>query len=874
MVRISLTMALPVVFACSALSQSSSLDLSTQRLWVAKKSEERTRQASLRVSFAPEHFFPAKIDFECEVMAPEPFDETHLVLTILDPRGNPVHTGEIRLNLAKGSAPAKFTWEPPQLSDGAYSAVFELHRQTGGPLAQVVLSLDLLTGVNIQNDITRVRGDAMALRQALDTLAAAGTRPAYPRLHTTIVEDYLPVADGLLAAGDWRRAYQFVSYLDSLAKTARLELSVVTPATASSWVSPTPPASKLEIRDAQFVSESGPVFLFGASYRGNSTQLLSVLERYGLGLTVFRAAPSDTLADAQHTTNFADAMGAFLDEARQRGLQVILDLAPEQLPDWVRLSSADVPDSGSFAYDLMAPEVRSVLARHFNAVLAAAKTHSNVLGVSLANGPALKLRESTMREGLISLAKSRYGEYDKMNARWRTRYLGFDEIKVDWSSRHSAYLHDLQAYHQELGTQFFSWLSGLSREAAPNLPVLVQFADTAFEKGESAHGIDRESILSTMEIAGCSTAQELGGEKLAMGKPQQAACYTLLRSLRPSAPVLNTNDRFALPDGVFGESAYDRLRTMMWEAVLAGLGASAMEMGRPGEGSTGVLSRPELIDAYATAHLDINRLAPIVAALQQAPAPVRILWSTSSKMYNQGDPYVASAMRAYEGCSNFGPRTAFISERECERDGLKDVKVLVIPKALALSDGAFRAIDRYIENGGVTIRQGNPFPYDQQGISRTDVVLVSKRTILLRSEDTARAYLDALDAAYDLEGMDSPPRPVNDFGYPIDGVKARFATHERVHYLYLVNMQERPVRVKLAGRYSAGVDLVSGNRVDFPDIIEPLTPMVIQLDEPAVPEKVATNVDIKSVPSAVLKAVVDESTRKATESKPALRHGR
>ena len=263
-----------------------------------------------------------------------------------------------------------------------------------------------------------------------------------------------------------------------------------------------------------------------------------------------------------------------------------------------------------------------------------------------------------------------------------------------------------------------------------------------------------------------------------------------------------------------------------------------------------------------------------MTALQQAPAPVRILWSMSSKMHNQGDPYVESAVRAYEGCANFGPHTLFISERECERNGLDGVTVLVIPKALALSDGAFRAIDRYIQGGGVTIRQGNPFPYDQQGISRTEVLSVSTRTILMRSEDTARAYLDALDAAYDFEGMESPPRPVNDFDYPIDGVKSRFAIHERVPYLYLVNLRDGPVRVKLAGTYAAGIDLVSGNRIDFPDAVDPLTPMIIQLDESAAPAKIASNANADAVPSVNLKPVVDESESKKSETKSTLRHGR
>src|ERR1051325_3135592 len=118
-----------------------------------------------------------------------------------------------------------------------------------------------------------------------------------------------------------------------------------------------------------------------------------------------------------------------------------------------------------------------------------------------------------------------------MNRKWQTRYMNFDEVDVDWESRHSAYQYDLQTYHQELGTQLFAWMAQLSRDAAPDVPVQVQFADTAFTKGEAAFGIDRESILASMSISGCSPKQSLDGDVLAMGPPIQAANYALLRSL-------------------------------------------------------------------------------------------------------------------------------------------------------------------------------------------------------------------------------------------------------------------------------------------------------------------------------------------------------
>lgn len=861
-----------VAFACLTTAQAPVKNLAEQRLWIAQKSERSTGQVTVRPSFATEHALPGEVMFECKVDAKERWDETHLVLTIQDPKGTPIHRGEAQVDLSKNAAPARFVWKPADLADGEYTADFDLHRRTGGELAETHLSLSLLTGVNIQSRLKQVKDEVAVLGQTLKGLA--GSRPAYAQLHVAIVEDYLPLTEAALLEGDWIRAHQFSDYLSGLAAAARLELSVVTPSTGFMSGPATIPAGKVSNENGALGSGGQPVYLFGAAYRDDIASMLPQLERYGLRFAVYRVTPIQTLADGQRLADFAASLESFLADAERRGVNVVLDAAPENLPAWAQTPAVDTTGGGSFNYDLMAEGPRRVLERHLAALASVARMRPNVVSISLADDPALRLRESTLREGLIQLAKSRYTEYDAMNRRWRTRYMSFDEVQVDWTSRHTAYLYDLQTYHQELGTQLFAWLADLSRKAAPELSVQVQLADNAFEQGESMQGIDRESILSAMDFSGTSSSQSLDGGSLAIGPQTQAANYALLRSLNPDAPVINTSDSFQLTANITGCDAYGRLRAMMWEGVMAGLSASAMRLGAPGTGNDGILARPELIDAYATTNLDINRLAPIVTALQQAPAPVRILWSPSSKMFNRGDPYVDSAMRAYEGCANFGPRTLFISERECERNGLNGVDVLVIPKALALSDDAFHAIERFVEAGGVTIRQGNPFPYDRQGISRTDTVTGSKRTILLRSEDSVRAYLDALDAAYALDGLNAPPRPVNEFDYPIDGVKSRFAVHERVPYLYIVNLREEPVHLKLTGGYSSGMDLISGNHVNFPDNIEPLTPMVIQLDTIPQPEKVAV-VD-SGVQTVELTPVVDEAELKKQQTavQPAMRHGR
>ncbi|MBM3856132.1 MAG: hypothetical protein FJ399_23735, partial [Verrucomicrobia bacterium] len=347
-----------------AFAQTAAPDLSTQRVWISRKGDTSSQRAKLHVRFAPELALPGKVAFECEVAAPEPMDETHFVLTVLDPGGEPIHSGEIRLNLAKGTAPASFVWQAEGLADGEYTAQFDLHRQSGGELADARVALTILTGSAIRSKIDGVKAEASALRQALDQLAAAGTRPAYASLHTAIVEDYLPGASGLLERGDWRTADQFATHLGGLAKTARLELSVVTPGTAASVATGPGRAGKIEICDGQFVSDGTPTFLFGPTFQDGPAGGLSILERYGLGLAVYRLTPADTLADMNAVSGFAGRLTEFLDEAQRRGVRVVIELDPSDLPGWAKSPATETNDGGSFHYDLMADAAKAALERH------------------------------------------------------------------------------------------------------------------------------------------------------------------------------------------------------------------------------------------------------------------------------------------------------------------------------------------------------------------------------------------------------------------------------------------------------------------------------------------------------------------------------
>jgi hypothetical protein len=220
----------------------------------------------------------------------------------------------------------------------------------------------------------------------------------------------------------------------------------------------------------------------------------------------------------------------------------------------------------------------------------------------------------------------------------------------------------------------------------------------------------------------------------------------------------------------------------------------------------------------------------LVAAFQRAPTDVGILFSASSKILDDGTPHLATAKRAFEGTSFGGYHTRFLTESQVAAGAFDNIKMLAIPLTPSLTDAAFQRVAGYVEQGGPVARPGDPIPYNERGLSRGDVVRPTGRTVLVRDAGLATEYLHAMDAANDWGALPSIPRPINAFGYPLEGVRTRYLVHEGGHYLYLVNLRREPVQVFLAGNMQNGRDLIGGRDVEFPREVPALQTMLIKLD--------------------------------------------
>lgn len=848
-----------------------------QRLWVEEIASTRSQQAYVEVTVSTEFALPATILWQGAIVAVEPFDHVTAQATVEVPDGAPLHVGQVQLDIGVGENPFSLAWNPEGLEDGAYRAKIEITRTGDMVLGSKEYRIRKISESDLEELLHSLEQELALLNRQLAQHPVES--PPYAAMRLAIVRDYLPLTRQAFEDGSWRRARDDAEFFEELLSSVRVGLSFHRFETDKFELPAIPAIRGVRATDGGFISEQRPVFLAGAT--GSPDELrgaIPALRRYGLNLVTTSAGPADTLESPASAGVFPDGLRELLAEAEEANVGISVSLSPDELPVWAYDAWPALAErgAGTFSYDVAHSSVPTILDRHIQTVLTGLSGHKSLVSVAVADRPEMQFTGESVRQGLIAFVKEQYGDRETMNRIWGTFYLDFGEVDLAWGMQRSAYRHDLALYEQQLGTVFLTGLARQARKSAPDVPVQVNYSGRAFESGESAFGVDREAVTRQTDISGCVAGQLLDHPTFALGYPSQSLNYALLRSFAPGAPVFNAGDSFipaaTAPAGMLSDAAH----ALLWEGAMAGLNASAAPLGKPDGNPQTLLGRPQRLEGFARACLDLNRLAPVVAAFQTAPPVVRILWSMSSKIYNDGDPYLESAMRAYEGCHTFGFKTEFITEDDCEAGELDTVQILVIPDVLSLSDEAFEALDTYISRGGITIRQGKPIPYNPRGLSRQESLATSSRTILIRGVDSSTSYLHALDAACALENAPSVPRPVNASRYPMEGIKTRFVEHGGKAYLYIVNLRKTAETVHLAGPYTSGTDLIAGGYVKFPMTLNPVEPMLIRLDPPATDEEFVATVEIASagdVPLGIVEPVVRDTPEERPAPRPYRRHG-
>lgn len=810
--------------------QPASISAGENRIWTETIREIPGRHAGIQVEYASPVGGDQPIALHWQVTSRHRFEHVSVHTVVRDADDQPVFEMSEQVSLEKGVTDGRSAWNAVDAAPGVYRITLAATRAPDGVLAAAELRVRILDSAQLAQTLAAARSEAATMRDHLDRLAAQGRRPAYAEQKTRIAEDFAALAESALDLGDWPRAEAYALYVLAAVDSVRASLTFSPHDSQLTRPVDIPDLSQIRAEKGGLTANGRPVILIGASGGPVSPEFMDQLARYGLNYAVVPVRDDAPASDP--TALSPAALTPILDAAARCNISVTAQHVASD-------RSGASPASG---------EPDAQLRQIASANLARALADRPMLtGLSVAHGPRFRFGGDTVRQGFIADVESRYPDLYTLNRLWRARLTGFDAIELAWDLADAGapvpnyinnrpYRFDWISHHLRLGTGLTARRLTDLREAAPGLPLQVTFEDVAFELGEAVSGVDEEALAPLFDAVGCAVTVREGGDRLAVSYPEPNVFYTLLQSFAPDKPLFVNELTLQLHEDPYAANLYDVTYTALWEAAVRGASALGIQIPSDVDSLTAPgspFAMPDVLDAAATACLDLNRLADALGAFHLQQADVAILWSRSSRIYDGGAPFLPSLLSAYEGASFFGRQIRFITEDQCAAGVLDNTRVLVLPDALSLSDEAYDAVTAYVARGGILLRHPRPAPYNELGLSRRAVLDRSDATFLIRGEDAARAYFHAMDAV-DARGLlETRPRLVNRYGYPIEGVSTRTAALPDGDYLmYAANLRPEPVEVRALHAAAHGRDLIADAPIRFPMVLEPLQPMLVRLGPP------------------------------------------
>ena len=799
-------------------------------LWVSAATPEPARHLSIVVSPEPAGITPELAAFRCDIRSDFGYRGARIHLSVLDGEHQVVSEGTLPLDIASGANTCRISLDTGVLPVGVYIARFTIEHVLVLSEPTHALTLRKVNADKLLEELETQSSAIGELAQSLDQMEQAGAPNPYLRLKANIVADTLVRARKNAGDGAWESLDQLLRYGHDRIESIRAGVVFGATRPEHSPAVAAPSLNNVTIHDGAFSVDGAPVYLFGGVLPDLDAEKLALLRRYQFNTATITLTSDGDRSPAATWNEKAARIRQFFDAAVDDNVGVAIQLAPDLLPAGLLASHPDLRMDGYI--DIARPEVMADFEQVIAQLGPVLKGQPMLLGVSLANDPRFHFDGEQVKAGFLEFIRANYPDRLTLNRAWRSHLADLENI-TPWSANpydtyqeHRPYQFDWQTYHQSLGNAYFDWSRRLVQTQLPGKPVMATLSNSVFSKGETRYGVNREQLAGLLQVSGCSGALSAEDRVYAMGYPAQSAYYCLLKSFQPDQPVFNLKCELEFAAGMEADEVYRYVHSAIWEGVMSGMSAATAPM------DSLLFDRPEAIEAFATAALDVNRLAGIVHAFQMAPADVGILFSYASKVFDDGDPHLESASNAYEGVSFGGYNVRFISEAQCLTGALDSLKILVIPDTPALSDAAFLQISAFVEGGGTVARTGTPIPYNERGFSRGDLIRNTGNTVLVRGLNLPTEYLHAMDAATVLGALPQIPRPITGQGYPVEGLRSQYVEYAGGEYLYLINLRKEPVYCFLATQTYKGRDLIQGRDIEFPTTVEPLTPMLIRL-EPA-----------------------------------------
>ena len=775
-------------------------------LWFTDQHPAEDRKIKMAVHTAEQHSIGIPLELQCELISRQAYQSTELKLALHDEQDILILESTMVLDLYAGKNQALFNVDTSQLPIGTIEGTLSLnYTDSVDPL---VLNLELIhvSKGNFTQRIEESRKRLSAIQATLSSPDFNHPRADYLQVDAAIASHTQSEFAQRLAAAQWTIIYRKLLFMEQTLDRIEAEMVFGTSShTAKQRYTLTADDSMLSPR-------------IGIQLNQPLKNWQATLAQLKLDFMVH-----DVPVNASLTEEATQHYNTLVQSNDKQGIHTLLNFSA---PQYTQSTNENAPFHGEKEY-------REQLAKalpHFSGA-------NGLIGITFTQPEVIQFQDTQTHRDFINFVRRTYPDRQELNRIWRAHLGSYDEITM-WGKSiytsaqteipdHSyqnrwAYQADWQNFHRSKVSQYLQHFLGSSTQLN-SLPQSIVVSDAYFDQGESRMGIDQEALLKHSNFITLTTQARDNDSVYALDYPNQTIHYAFLKSLQPQKPLydiqLNVDFSDAEPNSIA-----PIIESTLWESFMAGLNSAQVNLGVTGQDAE------EALAAVAHTHLDLQRLRPLLHTYQESPAVIGILFSQASKIFEDGDPHLKSVWDAYEGATFGGYKVRFITEDQCNAGALDDIQVLIIPKAPALDDATFEKLAAFIESGRPVARAGTPIPYNEKGHSRNDVLPNTGNTVLVRGMNLPTEYLHAIDALIQQGDLDPVPHTINNFGYPLEGVKSRYIEVDGQPYLYIINLRKDAVNCHISGNMLQGWDLIREREITFPRSIAPLEPMLIALE--------------------------------------------
>jgi hypothetical protein len=475
-------------------------------------------------------------------------------------------------------------------------------------------------------------------------------------------------------------------------------------------------------------------------------------------------------------------------------------------------------------------------------VVTAIKDQPALFSVCLANEPGSV-------EEPCDLAKRRWytwlsedhGNIDSFNRMHGTQLRSLNDVPLPNPYKpptDRALWNDYIRFNTVQETDWLGMLAATVHEVAPGLPVHFKILYSlppvfGFSPGPE-NGNDPTLLARLSDLNGNDTVNlyQYGTSDFAESWQYSNIVYDTQKSLAP-APVFNSENHIIL-DRESRDTPPSHVRAALWQAAVHGQAATTIwvwerSYDRKSDFWGSILERPEAVEAVGLTNIDLNRAARDVVSLQESPADVTILSSTSGLVWDEKVPAVANAI--YTALAFNGLKVGFVTEPQLENGTRPSTPILFVPGVVHLSQQALRSLEGY--RGRVV------FIGSDQLLTRDDhdhpaAIKISAEVLGSGAAESWRRLWEELPALLSRWKAETPVQVRQTNGGRIWGVEWRTAnTGANACLVNLCNYRHDSVTLSLRqnGRSAAGTDVLTGQPLQATITLQSLEVRLLRLDQ-------------------------------------------